>query len=101
MTVLPILDAASAARGAAPDVVEAGRVMATLDDWRAILFVALLIVVMQFIALVWVIGLSFRVTSKQIAANVDTAAALREMTSAQQSTAATLSRLESSVEFRR
>lgn len=38
---------------AQPDVIEAGRVMATLDDWRAIMFVMLFIIVFLLLFTMW------------------------------------------------
>lgn len=48
----------------APDVVEAGRVMAELDDWRAILFVALVLCALMLVALLAVVGMAFRAWAK-------------------------------------
>lgn len=36
-----------------PDVIEAGRVLATLDDWRAIMFVLIFLLVIDRIASAW------------------------------------------------
>jgi hypothetical protein len=36
-----------------PDVVEAGRVLATLDDWRAIAFVLVLVIVILIVERAW------------------------------------------------
>lgn len=37
----------------APDVIEAGRTLATLDDWRAMMFIMLFIVVFLILFTVW------------------------------------------------
>ncbi|MBX7496751.1 hypothetical protein K3172_12870 [Qipengyuania sp. 6B39] len=46
----------SATSGPALDVNEAGRVMAELDDWRALMFVMLFLIVLLVGALMWAFG---------------------------------------------
>ena len=53
-----------AQRATGPDVIEAGRVMATLNDWRAIMFVLLVLVAMMFGGLMTAIWASYRVGIK-------------------------------------
>lgn len=78
-----------------PDIVAAGQVMATLNDWRAILFVALVLSALLLFALLWVVGMSFRLVTRQIAANAETAEALRALNTSTVTGTATLSRVES------
>ncbi|MDG6079742.1 hypothetical protein E3U23_11135 [Erythrobacter litoralis] len=66
---------AAAPTMSAPDVVEAGRVMAELDDWRAILFVALVLCALMLAALLGVVFMAFRAWTK----SADALGAVREV----------------------
>lgn len=50
-----------------PDVIEVGRVLATLDDWRAIAFVLVVLVIASFVERTWY-GASIRRERNDMAA---------------------------------
>ena len=89
---LPLLLGSAAPQ--TPDVIRAGEVMATLNDWRAILFIALFLSIALLGALIWVVAMSFRLMQK-------TATALAAQSSATTAMSITLSRLESRLPFGR
>ena len=71
-----------------PDVIRAGEVMATLNDWRAILLVALVLCALMFCGLIWVVAMTFRIIGKTAEATAAHAQALQAVN-------ITLSRIES------
>lgn len=79
LAILPCYFLLSAASPSPLDVNEAGRVMATLNDWRALMFVMLAVVVVQLGGLLWAFG--------KIAKAVEVMATLREAISALSGTA--------------
>lgn len=91
---LLLLAAASAPTANLPDINESGRVLATLNDWRAIIFV---LVVMLFLQLIerWVAGWRHsKALDRAISAIEKSVASDATMAASYQAFAAVLARLE-------
>ena len=73
LATLPCLFLLSVASPSALDVNEAGRVLATLNDWRALLFAMLCIIFLLLGALLWAFS--------KVAKAIEAVAAMREATS--------------------
>lgn len=68
--LIPVWFITTSAAPSPVDVNEAGRVMAQLDDWRALMFVMMVLIFMLVAALVWAIG--------KLAKAVETIGTMRE-----------------------
>ena len=93
LALLPMMTAATPV--GTPDVIRAGEVMATLNDWRAIVFSLLLIVALLLAALLALFGVMLGTIRKQAMAAAETAVALREANDVTRGMLATMSRIES------
>lgn len=92
---LLFLTASAAPVPTAPNVVVAGQVLATLNDWRAIVFTLLVIVALLLFALLSLFAVMLGTIRKQAAAAAETAVALREANDVARGVMATISRIES------
>lgn len=65
---------------AASQLAENGRVLATLDDWRAIMFVLVGVIVILIVLLVWMMIINTRRDARIASSNEKVAGALTDLT---------------------